>query len=177
MRRALHIDEQSYGPDYPRVATALNNLAQLLQATNRLSEAEPLMRRALHIDEQSYGADHPNVACDLSNLAQLLQATNRLNEAEPLSRRMLEIFLKFTRTTGHEHPHLRAATGNYVRLLEAMNYSPEQIRARLNEIGRPFRISSGAWRQSSETSRLMRRSREWVLGGLGKIFAPRVPKP
>ena len=43
-------------------ALALNNLAQLLQDTNRLAEAEPLMRRALAIDEQSYGPDHPNVA-------------------------------------------------------------------------------------------------------------------
>lgn len=35
------------------VATAINNLARLLQDTNRLSEAEPLMRRALQIDEDS----------------------------------------------------------------------------------------------------------------------------
>ncbi|MEL7335223.1 MAG: tetratricopeptide repeat protein, partial [Planctomycetota bacterium] len=41
-------------PEHPKVAIRLNNLAQLLQATNRLSEAEPLMRRALAIDEQSY---------------------------------------------------------------------------------------------------------------------------
>ena len=62
----------------------LNNLAQLLQATNRLAEAEPLMRRALTIDERSFGPDHPEVAISLNNLAQLLQATNRLAEAEPL---------------------------------------------------------------------------------------------
>ncbi|MGB9006559.1 MAG: DUF4062 domain-containing protein, partial [Candidatus Aminicenantales bacterium] len=36
MRRALAIDEKSYGPDHPEVATDLNNLAQLLQDTNRL---------------------------------------------------------------------------------------------------------------------------------------------
>ena len=30
----------------PQVASDLNNLAQLLQDTNRLAEAEPLMRRA-----------------------------------------------------------------------------------------------------------------------------------
>jgi len=58
-RRALAIDEASYGADHPNVARDLNNLAQLLQATNRLAEAEPLMRRALAIDEASYGADHP----------------------------------------------------------------------------------------------------------------------
>ena len=50
-RRALAIDEKSYGPDHPDVAIRLNNLAQLFQATNRLAEAEPLMRRALAIDE------------------------------------------------------------------------------------------------------------------------------
>ena len=91
MRRALAIDETSYGPDHPNVAIRLNNLAQLLQATNRLAEAEPLMRRALAIDEKSYGPDHPDVAIDLNNLAQLLQATNRLAEAEPLMRRALAI--------------------------------------------------------------------------------------
>ena len=53
MRRALAIDEESYGPDHPNVAIRLNNLAHLLQATNRLAEAEPLMRRALAIDEKS----------------------------------------------------------------------------------------------------------------------------
>jgi hypothetical protein len=42
------------------VAANLNNLAHLLQATNRLSEAEPLYRRAVAINEQSLGPDHPN---------------------------------------------------------------------------------------------------------------------
>jgi hypothetical protein len=50
----LSIDEKSYGSGHPRVAGDLNNLALLLQATNRLGEAEPLMRRALSIDEKSY---------------------------------------------------------------------------------------------------------------------------
>ena len=43
----------------PQVAIRLNNLAQLLQATNRFDQAEPLMRRALSIDETAYGPDHP----------------------------------------------------------------------------------------------------------------------
>ena len=47
MKRALAIDEKSYGPEHPDVARDLNNLAQLLKDTNRLGEAEPLMRRAL----------------------------------------------------------------------------------------------------------------------------------
>jgi hypothetical protein len=64
----------------PQRCLDLNNLARLLQDTNRLQEAESLMRRALAIDEASFGADHPNVAIRLNNLAVLLQDTNRLQE-------------------------------------------------------------------------------------------------
>lgn len=41
MKRALAIDEQSFGPHHPDVATRLGNLAALLQDTNRPSEASP----------------------------------------------------------------------------------------------------------------------------------------
>jgi hypothetical protein len=99
-------------------------LAQLLKATNRLSDTEPLMRRALAIGEASFGPEHPNVARDLNILAALLQATNRLLDAELVSRRVLEIFLQFGATTSHEHPHLNAAIANYSVLLEEMGRSP-----------------------------------------------------
>jgi tetratricopeptide (TPR) repeat protein/Mrp family chromosome partitioning ATPase len=91
LRRALIIDETSFGANHPDVAIGLNNLALLLLDTNRSAEAEPLMRRALAIDETNFGADHPNVTRDLNNLAALLQATNRLTEAEALMRRTLAI--------------------------------------------------------------------------------------
>ena len=74
MRRALAIDEQSLGPDHPRVAIRLNNLAQLLQATNRLEDAEPLMRRALAILEASLPDHHPWVQGGRRNLNVLLEA-------------------------------------------------------------------------------------------------------
>jgi hypothetical protein len=108
----------------------------LLQATNRLAEAEPLMRRSLAIDEKSYGPEHPNVAIDLNNLAQLLKDTNRLEEAEPLMRRHLIIFLRFTRSTGHLHPHLKTAFGNYRIILEAMSLDEEEIARRIAEVGK-----------------------------------------
>ena len=91
MRRALRIEEANYGKDHPDVAIDLNNLAVLLQATNRPAEAEPLMRHSLHIDEENYGKDHPRVAIDLNNLAGLLQATDRLVDAETMMRRSLQI--------------------------------------------------------------------------------------
>jgi tetratricopeptide (TPR) repeat protein len=118
MRRALAIDEKSLGPDHPNVAIRLNNLVQLLQATNRLPEAEPLMRRALAIEEKSFGPHHPYVAICLSNLAQLLQDTNRLPEAEPLMRRALAIAEK---SLGPDHPGVAIDLNNLAALLQATN--------------------------------------------------------
>ncbi len=59
MRRALEIDERSYGPEHPDVARDLNSLAELLKATNRLQEAEPVLRVALagqrELSERAHG--------------------------------------------------------------------------------------------------------------------------
>ena len=134
MRRALQIDELSFGEDHPEVAIDLNNLAQLLQATNRLSEAEPLMRRSLQIDELSFDEDHPNVAIRLNNLALLLKATNRLSEAEPLMRRMVLIFGNFGKTTGHKHPRMDAACNNYIALLIESGLSEDEANERLKAV-------------------------------------------
>lgn len=73
MRRALTIDEKSFGPEHPNVAIRLNNLAQLLKATNRLGEAEPLMLRALKIFYASLGLEHPDTKTVLGNYMVLLE--------------------------------------------------------------------------------------------------------
>ena len=118
MRRAVEIDEATFGEDHPEVAADINNLAQLLKATNRLTEAETLMRRALAIFDASFGKDHPNVATQLNNLASLLQDTNRLTEAEPLMRRALEID---EASFGNDHPEVATDLNNLAQLLKATN--------------------------------------------------------
>ena len=90
----------------------------MLQETNRLGEAEPLMRRALAIDEASLGKDHPKVAIRLNNLAALLQATNRLGEAEPLMRRALAID---EASLGKDHPTVASDLNNLATLLQDTN--------------------------------------------------------
>jgi tetratricopeptide (TPR) repeat protein len=118
MRRILEIDEQIFGPDHPNVATDLNNLAQLLQETNRFQETEPLMRRALEIDKQNFGYNSPHVSRDLNNLAQLLQEINRLQEAEPLMRRALEIDEQHF---GSNHSNVAIRLNNLALLLKDTN--------------------------------------------------------
>jgi tetratricopeptide (TPR) repeat protein len=132
----LAFDEASLGADHPEVSVRLSNLAQLLQDTNRLAEAEQLMRHALAIDEATLGADHSAIAIDLNNLASLLYATNRLAEAEPLMRRHLVIFLAFQRDTGHPHPHRDVAIENYRILLEELSHGDAAIEASIRDLHR-----------------------------------------
>jgi len=121
-RRALAINEKSFGRDHPTVARDLSNLASLLYETNRHQEAEPLFRRALAIDEKSFGRDHPTVAIRLNNLALLLKDTNRHQEAEPLLRRALAIDEK---SFGRDHPTVARDLNNLALLLQDTNRHQE----------------------------------------------------
>jgi tetratricopeptide (TPR) repeat protein len=134
--------EASYGPDHPSVATTLNNLAGLLEDTNRLAEAEPLMRRALAIAEASLGPDHPSVATSLNNLALLLRATNRLTEAEPLMRRALAIN---EASYGPDHPKVAIRLNNLAGLLWIENRlaEAEPLMRRHVEILMSFTVRTG----------------------------------
>jgi hypothetical protein len=143
MRRALAIDEASYGRDHPIVATRLNNLALLLKATKRLDEVEPLLRRALGIVETSYGVEHPELATSLSNLASLLYDTKRLGEAEALMRRAVEV-LVVGGPAGYQHPHLGRCVSSYAKLLRETGHNHEEVVAQLNALGRPHGVELGS---------------------------------
>ena len=119
-RRAL--DEATELADAKLVAATSNDLAQLLQRTNRFGEAEPLMRRALEIDAATFGARHPIVARDSNVLATLLLDTNRIEEAEPLLRRALEIDMA---AFGEHHPSVAADLSNLATLLLDTNRNEE----------------------------------------------------
>lgn len=116
LRRALLLDEACFGPNHPRIAVDLNNLAQILRGAGRFQEAEDFMRRALRIDESRFGADHHNVSRHLSNLAALLEATGRHAEAEPLMRRALSID---EQRYGPGHSKVSIRLNNLAMLLEA----------------------------------------------------------
>jgi hypothetical protein len=49
-------------------------------------------------------------------------------------KRHLEIFLQFTRKTGHQHPHLLDAINSYKRLLMEMGYGEGEIAAKLKDM-------------------------------------------
>ena len=81
--RALQ-EAENFGPEDPRLAASLNNLALLYHGQGKYAEAEPLHQRSLAIQEKTLGPEHPNVAASLSNLAELYRAQGQYAEAEPL---------------------------------------------------------------------------------------------
>jgi len=117
-RRALAIAETHYGPDHTVVATRRNNLAGLLQDTNRPTEAEKLRRQALTLKEKNLESEDPRDATDINNLATLLHDTNRPAEAEPMYRRALAIA---ERNFGTDHPTVATCLNNLATLLHATN--------------------------------------------------------
>jgi tetratricopeptide (TPR) repeat protein len=83
---ALEVAE-TFGPEDPRLATSLNNLAGLYRAQGKLQEALPLYQRALAIREKALGPNHPNVVSVLTNYAATLRRLGRHTEAEALVKR------------------------------------------------------------------------------------------
>ena len=66
--RALAIDEKSFGPDHPKVATDVSNLGLVLQALGDLPGARAALERTLRIWQKFLPADHPNIATARENL-------------------------------------------------------------------------------------------------------------
>jgi tetratricopeptide (TPR) repeat protein len=91
---SLAIDEKAFGPEHPKVAYALNNLATLLKRQGSYAEARPLYERSLTICEKALGPEHPDVALALNNLANLLDAQGSYAEARPLYKQALDGSLK-----------------------------------------------------------------------------------
>ena len=176
------LEEATALGDAKLVAAVSNDLAQLLQCTNRLGEAEPLMRRALEIDKAVLGEQHPTVATDLNNLATLLLDTNHIEEAEPLMRRALEIDKA---ALGEQHSTVATDLNNLAQLLKDTNRieEAEPLMWRALEIGKAalgeqhptvaIRLNNlamllQATHRSEEAEPLMRRALEIDKAALGE---------
>jgi tetratricopeptide (TPR) repeat protein len=75
------------GPEHPRVAWSLRDLAYRYYLQSDFADAERLYLGALAILEKTLGADAPEVATILDDYAALLRQTGRAAEAEGLERR------------------------------------------------------------------------------------------
>jgi hypothetical protein len=161
MRRALAINEASYGSNHPAVVPVLSNLAGVLTLTTRFAEAEPLIRRALAITEH-YGSNHQDVARELGNLAILLDAAGRGLEAVPLMRRAVEVYEKFERDGGHRHPNHEAT----LELLAALEESLSGAARGASAEPKSGAMQSGPQGLTPESAALPPTGKRGLMGGL-----------
>ncbi|MCH7633940.1 MAG: CHAT domain-containing protein [Proteobacteria bacterium] len=109
-------EAEHFGPEDPRLATSLNNLALLYYIQGKYAEAEPLHKRALAIYEKTLGPEHPDVAAPLHSLAGLYYEQGKYAEAEPLYKRALAIREK---ALGPEHPDVAGSLNDLAGLYQA----------------------------------------------------------
>lgn len=102
-QRALHIEEQLWGPEHPRLAAPLYGLALLLYEQGRYVQAEPLARRALCIWEHALPPEKPDLAHPLIGLAAVLFGQGKYAQVETLCQRALRLR---EQALGSEHSQL-----------------------------------------------------------------------
>lgn len=74
LNEALAMTGRVYGPEHPRTAAILRNLASLTNAMGRYSEARNLYERAIPIIERSKGLDDPDLAATRLGLGNAMKA-------------------------------------------------------------------------------------------------------
>ena len=107
---------EKFGEQDARLATSLNNLAELYHAQGKYAGAEPLYHRSLAIREKALGPEHPDVATSLNILGSLYHAQGKYAGAEPLYHRSLAIWEK---TLGPEHLYVGRSLNNLGSLYHA----------------------------------------------------------
>ena len=111
VERIVGLEEKRHGPEHPRVARALQQLARMYSARVETAlSVEPLLRHAAELIEKAYGPEHPATASAIAKLAESLIRSDHLDEARQLIERSLAICQKHF---GEQHDKTAAA----IRLL------------------------------------------------------------
>lgn len=90
-QKILEIREKRLGPEDPRVAGALQRVANLHMGLNQFRRAVPLYQRALAIREKTLGSEAPETADTLARLGKAYTATGSYGQALPVLERSLAI--------------------------------------------------------------------------------------
>ena len=98
---AVHLLDETLGPDDPRTLAARNNLANAYRSAGRLKKAIDLYKEILEDCLRVLGPDHPNTLASQVNLAGVYESAGRLDQAIPLFKRTLAAH---ERVLGPDHP-------------------------------------------------------------------------
>jgi tetratricopeptide (TPR) repeat protein len=89
------VEESKLGPEHPRAALCLENLARHGQICDNFAEAETCLLRALEIRKKKADKDHVSVSRDLNDLALLYLGLGKRDEAERILQEAQSISEKF----------------------------------------------------------------------------------
>lgn len=118
---------EAFGPQDPRLASALTDLASFYYFVGRYRQAEGLIKRAITIEQSSYGATDPQIAGSMFDLVNIYAADSRLSEARSVAERALAIQAK---AVGTDHPSLADGLDIYAGVLEKAGRFEEAAAAR-----------------------------------------------
>ena len=104
MKDVLETRQVKLGKEHPYTLLAMVNMAILLIATGRSSEAEELILEGLPIGDRNLGPDHIGTLFGRHTLACILAHQNRFSEAETLLARVTESQKRMTAHRGDYHP-------------------------------------------------------------------------
>ncbi len=106
LRQAVKLREETLGPDDPRLAVSLSNLADIEETNRQYDEAERNYRRALNILQKA-DPDGFQTSCVRNNLAELYHTLEEFGKAEALYTEILPHLEK-----RGDSPELAAILGN-----------------------------------------------------------------
>ena len=117
LSRAVEIGEKAFGPDCPRLALPLQNLAQIAQENQAdFPKALELYSRAEHLLEKDQGAENVRVAAILNNMANIYKSMGQYPKALELHQHVYSILEK---QLGPYHRSTFICLGNMARTYAA----------------------------------------------------------
>ncbi len=94
MRQALARGEEAYGPNHPRLALPLSDLAQVLTRRGDVMEGIAAHRRAYDLSLSAFGPDYKSTLSHQNNLALALAEANEIVEAIRLMERLVDAYAR-----------------------------------------------------------------------------------
>jgi tetratricopeptide (TPR) repeat protein len=124
-RKSLHILEQTYGKDSPKVVPTLFAFGSIFEAEGDPKIAMGYYRRALHINEKHYGPFSPGVAESLHHLGHATFSAGQTDEAETHYKSSLAILMKQPSLSSSEQ--LESLLSDYSDLLKKNDNSNQNL--------------------------------------------------
>jgi tetratricopeptide (TPR) repeat protein len=135
IERALDLRRQLQGADHPDTLEVMSDLARLLGAEGKYTDAEPLVRKVVETRRRVLGEEHPDTLDSMNVLALLYRYEGKTAEAETVASTVLDAR---RRISGNDNPATLLAMNNlgFVYQVEAKYAEAKAVLSELLAIRR-----------------------------------------